>query len=638
MIDKDDVLNLIDFVKQKVLPIYQILIEHDIEKVLIDRYRNIISYCQELNEIFAKKIISINYINQFYNNLQELNAYIPINIEAPIQNENYARNINLIKIRLEDRSYGLEYQLDLVLFNLAFFKKLDFFTNNIIAIGANGSGKTTLSNELKKYLPKTGVSISAQKILIIPTFNSISDFKNTNQKLKHAQSADKSSKVTYLSEGNPLVSMAINQLATEFHVLLDNLYAERYLIRNNFFSSLKEGETITNIPITRLDKVLAIWNSLIQHRVLEFKDGINLTLSPLSSSKSYAAYQMSDGEKVALYLIANVLQAPESGFVIIDEPEMYLHKTILKKLWDILEQERKDCIFIYLTHDLDFATSRTAAKKIWIKSYTYPDNWDIEDIPENDLPESLLLELLGSRKNILFCEGSKESIDSKIYNIIFPNYTITPVDTCSSVISYTKAFNKLPNMTTKAYGLIDSDHHGIERLRTLEPENIFSFSMTEPENLFFDEDFLKLMASRFLKETSIVDLIKSDVIESLKNNIEIQTSHYITAKINYYFKDTHLSKGNTIENVNQNYNNFTKNIKIDEWYRERKLELQEIIETNNYSKALSIFNNKGLKTIANKHFKMSDFMESAIKFLQSEKATHEILLRYFPEKIKNKDS
>src|SRR5690606_32503484 len=131
-------------------------------------------------------------------------------------------------------------------------------------------------------------------------------------------------------------------------------------------------------------------------------------------------------------------------------------------------------------------TSRTA-KKVWIKNFNFPNNWDIENIPDNELPENLLLELLGSRKNILFCEGKKGSIDEKIYNVLFPNFTITPVESCFDVINYTKSFNKLPNMTTKAFGLIDSDHHGNERLKALEPANIFSFSMTEPENLFLDE-------------------------------------------------------------------------------------------------------------------------------------------------------
>jgi len=362
----------------------------------------------------------------------------------------------------------------------------------------------------------------------------------------------------------------------------------------------------------------------------------NITLKPLMATTSYPAHQMSDGEKVALYLIAHILQAPESGFIIIDEPEMYLHKTILKKLWDILELERQDCIFIYLTHDLDFATSRTA-KKVWIKNFNYPNNWEIENIPDNELPEPLLLELLGSRKNILFCEGKKGSIDEKLYNILFPDFTITPVDNCFAVINYTKAFNKLPNSTTKAFGVIDADHHGAARLQALQPENIFSMSMAEPENLLLDENFLELLAEQLLFDKVIVQQIKSDIIEQLKSELELQISNYVSAKINYYFKESHVSKGNTLALVNENFTKFSNEIKIQEWYDSRKLELEKIIDEKDYIKVLSVFNNKGLKAIANRHFKITDFTERGIKMLQFQSNTHSLLQNYFPEGITNKN-
>jgi hypothetical protein len=473
--------------------------------------------------------------------------------------------------------------------------------------------------------------------LIIPTFSGVSNQNTTNEKLQKSQKIDKSLKVTYNTENNANSWSIMTQVGGEFQILLDNLLAERSVIRNEFFNTLENGKTVSNVPITRLDKALKIWNSLIEHRILECKDGINITLKPILNGSSYPAYQMSDGEKVTLYLIAHILQAPSSGFIIIDEPEMYLHKTILNKLWDILEQERQDCIFIYLTHDLDFATRRTTAKKVWIKSFTHPNIWEIENIPNNELPESLLLELLGSRKNILFCEGEKGSIDEKIYNILFPEFTITPVNNCFAVINYTKAFNKLPNITTKAYGLIDSDHHGTARLSVLEPENIYSFSMTEPENLFLDTEFLKLMAKQLLHDDSIVDAIKSDIVKQLKIEKELQVSNYVSTKINYYFKDSHVSKGNTLIDVQSNYSNFTNEIKIQEWYEKRKIELEQIISDKDYTKVLSLFNNKGLKKIVNKHFKISDFSNKAMRLLQFNSDTHNILRSYFPEKIKNKN-
>jgi ABC-type cobalamin/Fe3+-siderophores transport system ATPase subunit len=613
----------------------QISIECEVEDYSIKLNEKVIEYLKKVLNVISHIEKSVNYINLFQNDIIQILNYFPYRQQGDL---NFLSDIQKspIKSQIESQNEKIEKQLKLLEFNFSFFNKLGFFFDNIVAIGANGSGKTSLSNDLKKYLPNAGVVISAQKVMIIPTFSGVSNFNNTNQKLQNTQTIDKSLKVTYSTENQGNAWGIMTQIGGEFQVLLDNLLAERSAIRNKFFDKIQNGQVITDVPVTKLDKTLKIWNSLIQHRTLECVDGINITLRSISNDNSYPAHQMSDGEKVTLYLIAHVLQAPTSGFIIIDEPEMYLHKTILKKLWDILEQDRQDCIFIYLTHDLDFATSRTA-KKVWIKSFEHPNNWEIEDIPENELPESLLLELLGSRKNILFCEGKKGSIDEKVYNILFPNFTITPVDNCFAVINYTKAFNKLPNATTKAYGLIDLDHHSQLRIKALEPENIFSFSMTEPENLFFDEDFLKLMSNQLLQDISVIGAIKSDVIKLLEKEIELQVSNYVSTKINYYFKDSHVSKGNTLTNIKENYSKFTNEIKIQEWYDKRKAEIEEIIKSNDYSKTLSIFNNKGLKTIANKYFKISDFTDRAIRLLQFQPESREILKKYFPNVIRNKN-
>ena len=159
-----------------------------------------------------------------------------------------------------------------------------------------------------------------------------------------------------------------------------------------------------------------------------------------------------------------------------------------------------NCIFVYLTHNIEFAESRNA-KKIWIKSYNINDNlgWDIQEIPDSEIPQELLLEILGSRRPILFCEGVMEKdntySDAQIFEILYPYFTIKPVHSCKDVINYTKAFNAIPNNPCKAYGIIDSDFRTEEQLAQLASENIFSNNVSEIENLFLCEDFLRGMAN-----------------------------------------------------------------------------------------------------------------------------------------------
>jgi len=625
MTQKETFIQFIDTALTQLNQHRQVAFECEVEQSVLDLHDKLIDHCGTIKELVSNTELSVNYINQFQRDINQALGHFPF--RGRIFNVIQEPQKIQIRTNIENQKNAIEQQLNLLLFNLDFFNKLGFFNNNIVAIGANGSGKTSLSNKLKTYIQNNGVVISAQRILFVPTFETLHNPTKTAQELKQTQLLDKSNK----DQNN------FHHLHQEFGVVLKNLLADSIALGNEFrmnaIEQKKKGEEISDPPITNLDRTLEIWNSLIEHRTIKCIDGMNINVES-ETKRPYPAIQMSDGEKVMLFLIAQVLQAPKSGFIIVDEPEMYLHKTILKKLWDILEKERQDCIFVYLTHDLDFATSRTTAKKIWIRSFMHPDKWDIENIPENDLPEPLLLELLGSRKNILFCEGKKGSIDEKIYNILFPSFTITPVDNCFAVINYTKAFNKLPNSNTKAFGIIDSDHHGSQRLQTLEQENVFSLSLAEPENLFLDEDFLKILSKQLLLDESIVDEIKTEVLTQLQNEIELQTSNYVSAKINYYFKDSHVSKGNTLATVNDNYNKFSNEIKIQDWYDNRKQELEKIIADKDYNKVLSVYNNKGLKAIANKKFKITDFTDRAIKQMQFETETHDILRKHFPEQLK----
>ena len=53
-----------------------------------------------------------------------------------------------------------------------------------------------------------------------------------------------------------------------------------------------------------------------------------------------------------------------AGALIIDEPELHVHRSIMDRLWDELEGARPDSVFVFITHDLEFAASRTAKNSL----------------------------------------------------------------------------------------------------------------------------------------------------------------------------------------------------------------------------------------------------------------------------------
>ena len=331
--------------------------------------------------------------------------------------------------------------------------------------------------------------------------------------------------------------------------------------------------------------------------------------------KSYEAHQMSDGERIILYLVARVMQAPENGLIVIDEPEVFLHRTVVDKLWDKLEKERKDCTFIYMTHDLQFAASRVGVKS-WIKEYVYPSTWDIQLIDESAIPEQLLMELLGSCKKVLFCEGtSTTSLDKKVFNELFPDYSIYPLESCKEVISYTKAFNAIPNTNTKAIGIVDSDFRSKEEVAELKTHQIFTYDVAEIENIFLVEAFLKAF-KEYHRFDGDVENLKAGIITLFEKDKESQCSNYVTARIDYHYRKYHIHKGNTMDDVVKNLKMFNEDIHIDKWYNDRMRELNFYIQKKRYDKVIMVYNNKGLHTVVENEFRITDYSNMALAFLK----------------------
>lgn len=167
---------------------------------------------------------------------------------------------------------------------------------------------------------------------------------------------------------------------------------------------------------------------------------------------------MSDGERVIFYLIGQCLAAPQDAIIIVDEPELHLHKSVQAPLWNQIEQARPDCLFVYLTHNGDFAAAMDESTKVWLKSYD-GERWDWHVIKQDEnIPEELLLEVLGSRKPIVFVEGVAGSHDSALYTAILKNFLVIPVGSCSQVIQSVKALKANSQLHhLDVFGIIDRD-------------------------------------------------------------------------------------------------------------------------------------------------------------------------------------
>ena len=587
-----------------------------------------IVWIREINEDIEGGIIPSSYDKMLMNSFDFLSPMMDT-IRHNIRNNTIENIENLDKFFLSQIAANID--------SYHFYKSLGFAQENTVVVGANGCGKTTLANTLQKSLNvKDGIVIPAQKLLIIPTFSSTPNYTATAEAYKQYQREILDDKQTFnASKEDDIPWGTTQQYGSEFKKVLATLYSERMAKRNKFCDAYEKGEELTRQQLqSALDVVINIWNFLIEHRTLQCDDSNNLILTGECVNGSYPAFQMSDGERIILYLVGRVLLAPEKALIIIDEPEMYLHKTIVDKLWNKLELERQDCVFLYLTHDLQFAASRNG-RKAWIRSFEYPSKWTIDNIDENEIPEELLLKLLGSRKKILFCEGKRNSLDSKIFELLFENYTITPVETCKDVMNFTRAFNKIPNTIAKAYGIIDHDFRSEEQLAKLEGQNVFSYDVAEVENLFLLPDVI-IGFAKYKNEECDIDEIKTSILNKFEQDKQSQISQYVSSAINAYFKSSHISVGNKKEEVEHNFQKFISEVDINKLFNERESYINDVIANKKYEKAIMLYNNKGLHSVIEKYFNLGDYRHKALDYLRGTKEI-EPIKRVFSDQLWNAD-
>ncbi|HSV75782.1 MAG TPA: DUF4435 domain-containing protein [Bacteroidales bacterium] len=463
--------------------------------------------------------------------------------------------------------------------------------NQLVVIGANGSGKTRFGSNIEQRYNQKTHRVSAQKSLSMP------DFVSTKSKevaegefLFGAWDKDNSNYIRttgwlHFRWGNNLNTFLLN----DCEKLMVLLHSEEYEHSLNF----KEQGGIK--PNTKLDRIQKIWEMCLPHRKLRKKAGVIETYPPGQETNTYNASQMSDGERVIFYLIGQVICAPSSSIIIIDEPEMHIHRSLVKSVFDLIEMERPDCAFVYLTHDIDFAFTRQNAIKIWAKSYEGNDVWDYEILDENlPIPEQLYLEVLGSRKPIIFLEGEDSSIDYELYKQVYFNYTIKPLGSCEKVIQTVKSFNEQNRFHhLQSYGIIDRDRRPQRDLPGLNSKNIWILDVAEAENLLLEENVVKAVSAHMGKDPeNTFNQVKTNLINFFTTQLESQILlHFKEVIRRNYLSITEFSSRD-IASVISEIDTLFAAIDKQQIYNETKTEFDRVLANSDYNAILRLFNLK----------------------------------------------
>ncbi len=334
---------------------------------------------------------------------------------------------------------------------------------------------------------------------------------------------------------------------------------------------------------------------------------------------------MSDGERVVFYLISECLAAETNAVVIIDEPESHVHKAIQFKLWDAIEAERPDCQFVYLTHDLEFAASRKNAKRIWLKSFD-GKVWSWDEVPHNTgLPDEVFLELLGSRRPILFVEGTQGSLDTFIYTSAFPDYTIVPRDGAAHVISSTAAFQDLRDFHhLQSKGIIDRDYRTEQEIENLAKKGVFTLGYLEVENILLTQPVLLVLEADLGFSTSKVADVKAHILRKLEQEKTRVISRITAYSVEKRLQKSFNNKAVGPEAISDSLRSVTTSISVKDVYQEAFLKVDRVLKGVQYEEALKIYDNKGLlKEVSNKFYKLD--LEAHFQRVLRNKKSNELI-------------
>ena len=479
-----------------------------------------------------------------------------------------------------------------------------------IFVGANGGGKTRLAVHIEDTIPTSSHRISAHRSLTLnPKVAKISEDQALGG-LRYGQTEQQNRKLQY-RPGSRWRNKAATHLLNDYDYLVQALFADQANTSLIAYHAHKPGAERSTQPFktTKMDVLKEIWERLLPHRLLTVT-GDDISVMPSSGGNQYDASDMSDGERAIFYMIGQALVAADNQLLIIDEPELHIHPSIMAKLWDELEATRADCAFVYITHDLEFATNRNAQKFV-IRDYTPTPTWHIEAVPEDTgFSEELTALILGSRRPILFVEGKETSLDLPIYRACYPDWTVIPRSSCSDVIHSVVTMRRNASLTrVTCSGIVDGDDYGQDDKDKLIELGIQVLPVSEIENLILLPIVTTAIAeseghvgqAATAKVTALTDAICGTLDTAQK--IEKVVVEYCKRRIDRALKKVDLSDSATVVDLQGQYIAATAEVDIQTIAAQRTQEINDAIAAKDLPKLLEYYDNKGLIALAASHLR-----------------------------------
>lgn len=462
----------------------------------------------------------------------------------------------------------------------------EFEFNRInILLGANGTGKSKLLKELRDNAPRTYAErnvIFVEGGRTIMLTNSLKlDGHNFGQ-YATLQTANQ----TFQQKRKRTLSHRVKDAL----LLLDRMGQE---IRGKHSDKVNEwqknGKT-GSMPVREeppLTKLFTLFSEIFPAIQLNL-DSSNKSLTCIKNgSAPYPPSELSDGEKQVLSILADIaILGDENSLILVDEPELNLNPSLACRVWDTIENDLPNCVFIYTTHNVGFSM-RANVDNILVLSNSNDNISEISNIGEletNDLRALLgSIPAILSTSNALITEGRETSFDSIFYRWLVgrTDIEIVPMGGGNDVQAVANRLGVWSAIapSVKLLGVFDRDYKSSETINSLISDNCLALEFHEAESYFcLPAAVVKVTEKMGLKENlpTVEEIEDVIVLEFENSKLEIYAQRvFDKAKINLAVSITknELKRAETLEELESKLIEESKN---QTEYAETKLSEESI--------------------------------------------------------------
>lgn len=537
-------------------------------------YPNVHKLCDEIDAIYKEYNNGIVRYTDNYKKTMET-AFDKLNIDNLVRKDKYGE----IDSCIDDKRLVQAVTEYLAQLNtLKYLRFLSEDKKSVVLVGPNGSGKTTLLRQLIRSTGEKRIGYyAADRLYVVNVdYKPQRDFKAF---VDTCESHDREA----INLNNVSRSQYISNQINQTIALFEKIHAQESDRIISGRLSKNESKTF---------QIIKTWNNLIPERKL-YSDGTLRVQT--NEGKEYSIEYLSSGEKSILYFLSSILLKETKEFYFVDEPENNLNPSIVARLWNIIEKQKPDSVFVYLTHDSCFVASRINSKVYWIEGYD-GTTWKYKPLPQNDeMPQELMISLVGNRLPVLFCESHDEyKLDDRVFKMMFPEFKIVAAGGCDAVIKKVKAY-KVVGLPQKAYGIIDCDYKEEDYLRGQEREGIYHLPFFEIENLLICEIIVKGIIKEYSSEPenafqNLKDALKTDFISKKERWIIRKTGF----KLRDIFFNKKINSLTAFEDLKKEYNDFLSQVDLDAMRVEYEKRYDEIINSDDYDTYLRYYDNKAI--------------------------------------------